>query len=474
MTTHPLWLAGSQVNTESTFQHRGAYDKEGLGNICQASSREASAALSAAWHARKAMAEMSAGEREAALMTVVEGLEDAKEDFAQMMCRETAKPISLCRGEVSRALNTFRLCAEESKRVGGEVIQLDTLPGSEGRYGIVRRFPKGVVVAITPFNFPLNLVAHKVGPAVAAGCPFILKPAPQAPRTALMLGQLFARANLPEGAFSILPAPNDVAQQLATDQRVAVISFTGSDTVGWKLRELAPRKSVLLELGGNAAVVVEPDSDLGHVAQRIVTGAFAHAGQVCIKVQRVFAHHDIADELLKRMVELTEALGVGDPSHDDVICGPMIDETAAKRVEQWVDEARQSGARIVTGGERDGQYYRPTWLTDVPEDAKVNCKEVFGPVTLFYRYNDFEAALNAVNASEFGLQAGVFTGSLARMQQAFEQLEVGGVIVNDIPTYRVDHMPYGGVKASGNGREGPRYTIEDFTEPRLLAVRAMD
>jgi acyl-CoA reductase-like NAD-dependent aldehyde dehydrogenase len=471
MTTHSLWLAGTRVTTQSTFPHRGAYDRKDLGTLSLATRAEAAAAVSAAWHARNPLARMTTGAREAALHTVAERLQAREEDFAQMITAETGKPISLARGEVSRALNTLRLSAEETKRIGGEVIPLDTVPAGEGRYGIVRRFPKGVLVAITPFNFPINLVAHKIGPAIAAGCPFVLKPAPQAPLTALMLGELLAEAHLPEGAFSILPCENDVAQALATDPRVAIISFTGSDAVGWKLRELAPRKTVLLELGGNAAVIVEPDANLETAAQRIVTGAFANAGQVCIKVQRVLAHETVADELLKRLVELTGALGVGDPTHDEVLVGPLIDDKSADRIEAWVSEAVAEGAKLVCGGEREGQFYRPTWLTSVPEDAKVSCREVFGPVGVFQRYHDFEAALHAVNSGDYGLQAGVFTGSLARVNQAFETLEVGAVIVNDIPSYRVDHMPYGGVKASGMGREGPKYVIEEYTEPRLLAVK---
>ena len=471
MKTHPLWLAGSRVTTTSTFQHRAAYDHHDLGEVCLAAKREASAAVSAAWHARAAVARLSTGAREAALLTVVQGLREREEEFAQMMTQETGKPISLSRGEVSRALNTLQLSAEEAKRIGGEVIPLDTLPAGDGRFGIVRRFPKGILVAITPFNFPLNLVAHKIGPAIAAGCPFILKPAPQAPLTSLMLGELIAKAGLPEGAFSILPCDNEVAQSLATEPRVAIVSFTGSDAVGWKLREASPKKTVLLELGGNAAVIVEPDADLEVAAQRVITGAFAHAGQVCIKVQRIFAHESIAQQFLRRLTELADAVGIGDPTHEEVIVGPMISEEAAVRVEQWVNEARQAGARIAAGGEREGQFYRPTIMVDVPEDAKVNCREVFGPVAVFYRYQDFEAALGAVNSTDYGLQAGVFTRSLARTMQAFETLEVGAVIINDIPTYRVDHMPYGGVKASGMGREGPKYVIEEYTEPRLLAVK---
>jgi acyl-CoA reductase-like NAD-dependent aldehyde dehydrogenase len=335
----------------------------------------------------------------------------------------------------------------------------------------VKRFPRGTVIGITPFNFPINLVAHKVAPALAAGCPIILKPAPQAPLTALMLGQILAQLGLPEGAFSILPCANDVAEMLVRDERAATVSFTGSAKVGWFLASIAGRKRVVLELGGNASVIVEPDADIEAAAQRIVTGAFANAGQVCIKVQRVFAHEKIADKLLARLLERTAQLGVGDPTHEDVLVGPLIDENNALRVEAWVQEAVKQGANVLSGGTRDGLFYRPTWLTDVPETAKVCCEEAFGPVTVFARYRDFEAALNAVNAGEFGLQAGVFTHSLPLAMQAFETLEVGGVILNDVPTYRVDHMPYGGVKGSGLGREGPKYAIEQFTEARLLAIK---
>ena len=470
MTTHPLWLAGTRTTTSHTFQQRGAYDKRDLGEVSLAGPAEVSAALTAAAAARPVMAKMTAGAREAALATIAEAIHTRSEEFAQMITSETGKPISLSRGEVSRTLNTVMLCAEETKRMGGELIPLDTVPAGEGRIGMVRRFPKGIVVAITPFNFPINLVAHKVAPAIAAGCPVILKPAPQAPITALMLGEVLASAGLPEGAFSVLPCENEIAEQLALDPRVAVLSFTGSAAVGWRLREMASRKTVVLELGGNAAVIVEPDADLEFAAQRIVTGAFAHAGQVCIKVQRVFAHESIADDLLDLLLSRTEILGMGDPTHEDVIVGPMISEAAAQRVEEWVSEAIAQGANVLSGGQRDGQFYRPTWLKDVPEEAKVSCEEVFGPVATFARYRDFDAALNAVNATKYGLQAGVFTNSLPKTFQAFETLEVGGLMINDIPTYRVDHMPYGGVKASGLGREGPRYVIEAYTEPRLLAI----
>ena len=471
MDTHPIWLAGGQVPTGKSFQHRGAYDGQDLGRVSLAGRGEISAAVSAGWAARQPMRGLSAGAREAVLRTIVEGIDAAREDFAQMISTETGKPIGLARGEVARSINTFKLCAEECTRNAGEVLALDTIATGGTRFGIVRRFPKGIVVAITPFNFPLNLVAHKVGPAIAAGCPVILKPAPQAPLTALMLGAIMSRSGLPEGAFSVLPCENDAAQVLATDDKVAVVSFTGSDKVGWKLRALCPRKTVLLELGGNAAVIVEPDSDIQYAATRIVSGAFAHAGQVCIKVQRVFAHQQIADELLAEMVRITEAIGYGDPSHEDVLCGPMVNLDAAKRVELWVQEALRDGAKIHCGGERDGQFFCPTWLTDVPEESLVSCEEVFGPVGVLYRYHDFEAAVNAVNASKFGLQAGVFTGDLRKTMLAFNTLEVGGVIINDIPTFRVDHMPYGGVKDSGAGREGPKYVIEEYTEPRLLAIK---
>lgn len=471
MATHPLFLAGKETPTSITFRHRAVYDGRDLGEVCLAGKGEAAAALSAAWHARLPMSKLSAGARESVMRRVAEALLHQQEDFAQVIAAETGKPISLARGEVARAVTTFEISAEEAKRNAGEVISLDTLPASEGRIGLVKRFPRGTVIGITPFNFPINLVAHKVAPALAAGCPIILKPAPQAPLTALMLGRILAQLGLPEGAFSILPCTNDVAETLVRDDRAATVSFTGSAKVGWFLASIAGKKRVVLELGGNASVIVEPDADLEAAAQRIVTGAFANAGQVCIKVQRVFAHEKIADKLLARLLERTALLGVGDPTHDDVLVGPLIDENNALRVEAWVQEAVKQGANVLSGGTRDGLFYRPTWLTDVPETARVCCDELFGPVTVFARYQDFEAALSAVNASEFGLQAGVFTHSLPLAMQAFETLEVGGVILNDVPTYRVDHMPYGGVKGSGLGREGPKYAIEQFTEPRLLAIK---
>lgn len=471
MTTHPLFLAGAEVTTTRTFRHRNTYDHQDLGEVCLAGRNDAAAALSAAFHARPKMARLSSGAKESALRRVAEQIHARQEELAHVITAETGKPVSLARGEVQRSVSTFEIAAEEAKRNIGEVVALDTLPSSEGRLGLVKRFPRGTVIGITPFNFPINLVAHKVAPAIAAGCPVILKPAPQAVLTALMLGRILSGLGLPEGAFSILPCANDVAESLVRDDRAAVVSFTGSAKVGWQLASIAGRKRLLLELGGNAAVIVEPDADLEVAAQRIVTGAFANAGQVCIKVQRVFAHEKIADKLLARLLELTARVGVGDPAHEDVLVGPLIDEAAALRVESWVQEAVRQGANVLCGGVRDGQFYRPTWLTDVPETTKVCCEEVFGPVTVFARYHDFEAALVAANSSEFGLQAGVFTRSLPLALQAFETLEVGGVILNDVPTYRVDQMPYGGIKGSGLGREGPKYAIEAFTEPRLLVIK---
>lgn len=471
MTVHPLWLAGKPLATGRAASRKNAWDGSDLGQVSMAGAAEIEAALEAAWRARRAMANLPTAERERVLRAVAAGIEENFGDLALLITAETGKPISLARGEVQRTLSTVHLAAEEARRIPGEVIALDTLAGSENRIGIVRRFPRGVVVAITPFNFPLNLVAHKIAPAIAAGCPFLLKPAPQAPLTALKLGEILAQAGLPEGAFSVLPCANEDAEKLVTDRRAAVLSFTGSASVGWKLRNLADRKQVVLELGGNAAVIVEPDADIEQAAHRIVTGAFAHAGQVCIKVQRVLAHRQIADRLLQRLLELTGQIGMGDPNRSEVLVGPMIDLAAAKRVEAWVDEAVRQGANVLCGGIRDEQFYHPTWLHDVPAEAKVCCEEVFGPVATFSVYDEFEQALQAVNDSAFGLQAGVFSRQLPAVYRAFEALEVGAVIVNDIPTYRVDQMPYGGVKDSGLGREGPRYAIEAYTEPRLLALR---
>jgi glyceraldehyde-3-phosphate dehydrogenase (NADP+) len=373
--------------------------------------------------------------------------------------------------EVERASMTFHVAAEEARRLGGEVVPMDLAPHGTGRIAFTRRLPVGPVAAISPFNFPLNLSAHKIAPAIAAGNPVVLKPATKTPLAATYLAEMLLAAGLPAGAISVLPMPRNVGDRLVTDPRFKVLTFTGSSPVGWDMKNRAGRKKVILELGGNAGVIVDESADQPFAAKRIAAGGFALAGQSCISVQRVYVHERIVDGFSSQLLALVNALKVGDPLDPGTDVGPMIDEGEAVRVDAWVREAVAAGARILTGGRRlGGAMYAPTVLTDVPAEAKVCAAEVFAPLVGIYPFARFEDALREVNRSAFGLQAGVFTSNLEHTLRAFDELEVGGVIVNDVPTWRTDQMPYGGVKDSGLGREGPRYAIEEMTEPKLLVI----
>jgi glyceraldehyde-3-phosphate dehydrogenase (NADP+) len=393
-----------------------------------------------------------------------------KEELAELITLEAGKPIRDARTEVTRAITTFTVAAEEAKRMGGELLPLDWLSGSENRWAIVRRFPIGPILGITPFNFPLNLVAHKVAPALASGNPIIIKPAPQTPLSALRLGEIVQQAGWPESGLSVLPCSNDVAGQMLADERIRMLSFTGSAEVGWMLKARVPKKKVVLELGGNAAVIVHEDADLDYAARRSVQGGFGYAGQTCISVQRIYVHESVAEPFLTRVLDGVRNLIVGDPREETTDVGPMISVTAAERAERWIREAVEAGAKVLVGGERSGAFLMPTVLTDVTPEMKVSCEEVFAPVVVVSRYADFEEAIRQVNASRYGLQAGVFTRDVKRIFRAYEAIDVGGLIINDVPTYRADHMPYGGVKESGFGREGVRYAIEEMTEPRVLVM----
>jgi glyceraldehyde-3-phosphate dehydrogenase (NADP+) len=366
------------------------------------------------------------------------------------------------------------VAAEEAKRIPGDVVPLDLTPGTENYLGIAKRFPIGPVLGITPFNFPLNLVAHKVAPCLAAGNPIVLKPAPQTPLTALLLGDIVLQTDLPEGAFSVVPCDNTVAEQMVADPRFKMLSFTGSASVGWMLKAKCGKKRLALELGGNAGVIIEPDTDLEVAAQRCVTGGFVYAGQTCISVQRVFVHEAVYQPFLEKMLPRVAAVKVGDPTDDATVIGPLIDEGAARRIEEWIEEAVAHGARLRAGGKRSGALFEATVLTDVTPDMKVSCREVFGPVMTVTPYRQFDEAINALNDSDFGLQAGIFTRDIDRIFHAYRSLDVGGVLVNEIPTFRADQMPYGGVKDSGLGREGVRYTIEEMTELKLLVLKTHD
>ncbi len=439
--------------------------------VAQADAELLEQAIAAAGRAFDATRRMPAYARRDVLTHVAARLVKRSAEFAHVLAIEAGKPIRDARVEVERAADTFRIAAEEATRIGGEWLPLDLSPRSAASEGILRRFPVGVCGLITPFNFPLNLVAHKVAPALAAGCPWVLKPASYTPICALLLGEILAETELPRGAFSILPCPAAAAQRLASDERVALLSFTGSPEVGWMLRSQAGRKRVTLELGGNAACIVDRDADLTYAAERITFGAFYQSGQSCISVQRILVHAAAYDALRELLLERAAALRAGNPLEESTFLGPLICEADAERVERWVNAAVQAGARLLCGGQRNAAFYSATILEDVPAGQDVSCREVFGPVATLQRFEDFSQALQIANDSRFGLQCGVFTNRLEHALRAFETLEVGGVIINDVPSFRVDSMPYGGVKLSGCGREGVRFAIEEMTEPRLMVVR---
>lgn len=405
------------------------------------------------------------------LKRVAHGIVERAESFAESIAREAGKPIRIARKEVSRAVQTFVEAAEECSRLYGEILPLDVGQASEGRIGLTGLFPVGPVLAITPFNFPLNLVAHKLAPAIAAGCPVILKPSSETPLTALLLAETIAEAGIDEGALSVLPMDGRTAEGVATRTEIRKVTFTGSDGVGWKLKEKAWNKRVTLELGGNAAVILHNDwGDIDAAVERIVLGGFAYSGQVCISVQRIYVHDALYDEFVGKFVEKVEGLTIGDPLSDETDIGPMITVDEARRVESWVNEAVSGGAKILIGGTRDGGFYHPTVLAGAGPGMRVIDDEVFGPVVSVFSYDTFDRALEAANASRYGLQAGVYTKDIGRIRQAFSELEVGGVIAGDVPTFRVDRMPYGGVKGSGFGREGLRYSIREMCEEKLLVL----
>lgn len=413
---------------------------------------------------------LSSLERSDILAFIATRLQDRAEEFSRLITSEVGKPIQWSRVEVERAIFTFQLAAEEAKRIEGQVLPLDLNRASAGKFGIVRRFPLGVILCITPFNYPLNLVAHKVAPAIASGNSFILKPAPHAPLTALELGEIIGASGYPRDAFSVLPCGDDVAQKLAEDDRIKMLSFTGSAGVGWKLKSIAGKKKVLLELGGNAGVIVDRTANVEEAVRKNLTAAFLFSGQVCIKVQRIYVHEEIYNSFRDKFLNAVRSLKYGDPNDEATVCGPLIDETAAGRVSQWVQDSVRDGAKIAAGGGRNGSVVQPTVLEHVRRTSDVFTKEIFGPVVTFHPFKTIEEAVTGVNDSSFGLQAGIFSNDLHNILYAYNNIEAGAVIVNDTPSYRIDHMPYGGVKDSGFGREGIRYAIEAMTEPKLLVL----
>jgi len=469
--SYPYYLANKPQQPNKDLDVIDKYTGKRATSVALADATAIDQAIEAAVKATKPMREMAAYERQDVLYHCVKRFEQRAEELASALCIEAGKPIKDARGEVSRLIETFRIAAEESVRIYGEVLPMDISPRAKGYSGMVKRIPIGPCSFISPFNFPLNLAAHKIAPALAVGCPFILKPASLTPIGALMIGEVLAETNLPEGAFSILPCRRDGAGLFTTDDRLKLLSFTGSPAVGWALKAKAGKKPVILELGGNAACIVDSDADVKDAVARIIIGAFYQSGQSCISVQRIYVHEQIYEGFKEKLVAATKLLKSGDPKDEATFIGPMISENEASRLDGWVQAAIQAGATLLCGGTRDKTMMEATLLEGVSEDQKLSCDEAFGPVAILSKFNDFEQALAAVNASVFGLQAGIFTRDLYKVQLAWDTLEVGGVVIGDVPSWRVDHMPYGGVKESGLGREGIRYAIKDMTELRLLVIR---
>lgn len=468
---YPLWIANEAQPGMRTRDITSPWDGAVVGRVAEALPQDVEEALVAAAQGFRVARSAASAERAAWLDAMAWGIDTRRDMLAEEICDQAGKPIGLARAEVDRALSTFRIAADEARRITGDLLPLDQSPATRGRYGITRRFPRGVVTGIVPFNFPLNLAAHKVAPALAAGCSIILKPPPQAPGPTTRLGEIAAEAGLPAGLVNVvMPNLDDVAP-LIEDPRVAVLSFTGSAAVGWALKARAPRKQVILELGGNAAVIVDEGADLDHAAARCAVAGFAYAGQVCIKTQRILVHRAVHEAFRQKfLAAIDQMVKVGDPHDPDVLCGPVIDNAAADRIQAWVEQAAARGARVLRPFERQQRLLHPTVLEDVPHDSQVACEEMFGPVVTLAPVDDFDAAIGRVNDSPYGLQAGVFTRNIHHALQAFEEIEAGGVIVNEASTFRVDSMPYGGVKASGFGREGLHYAIKEMTELRLLVL----
>ncbi|MFD5750613.1 aldehyde dehydrogenase family protein [Streptomyces sp. NPDC127033] len=477
--THAFWLAGRQATGEDTLDVTSPWDGRLVGTVSVPTDAQVEEAVAAAHAVVDDFAATPAHVRAAALDHVSRRLVERTEEIARLISAENGKPLKWARGEVGRAVSVFRFAAEEARRFNaGDAQRLDTDAGGTGRLALTRRFPRGAVLGIAPFNFPLNLCAHKIAPAIAAGAPIVLKPAPATPLSGLLLGELLAETDLPSGAWSVLPVPNDRMPALVRDERLPVISFTGSDKVGYAIMDSVPRKHCTLELGGNGAAVVladyAGDQDLDWAAARIATFSNYQGGQSCISVQRVIADATVYERLVPRIVAAVEAQVTGDPEDDATDVGPLVSEDAAKRVESWVDEAVRAGAQLLTGGKRDGASYAPTVLAEVPEDTTLACEEVFGPVLTLRRVESETEAFERVNDSKYGLQAGVFTNDLKAAFRAHRALEVGGVVVGDVPSYRADQMPYGGAKQSGVGREGVRYAMDDYTYERVLVLTGLD
>lgn len=469
--SYPFYLANKPQQPNTDLKVYDKYTGEVATEIAMAAPEHIDQAITAAVSAQSALNAMPAYERHDILNHCVERFTERSEELAQALCIEAGKPVKDSRGEVSRLIDTFRLAAEKSVRFNGELQNLEISPRTTGYRGMYQRVPIGPCSFISPFNFPLNLAAHKVAPALAVGCSFVLKPASLTPIGALIIGEVLAETDLPEGAFSILPCRRDGAELFTVDDRFKLLSFTGSPAVGWDLKKKSGKKKVVLELGGNAACIIDNDWDLDDAVERIVFGTFYQSGQSCISVQRIIVHEDVYDEFKAKLVKKTKSLIMGDPKKEDTFIGPMISEAEAQRLQGWIDEAAEAGADILCGGHGEGTMLPATLLENVPKEASICTEEAFGPVAVLTKFSDFDEALAITNDSKFGLQTGIFTKSIYKAYKAWDELEVGGVIIGDVPSFRSDIMPYGGVKESGLGREGIQFAMEDMSEIRNLVVR---
>jgi glyceraldehyde-3-phosphate dehydrogenase (NADP+) len=470
MTEYPIYLAGQFQTTATPLTVVSPYSAARVYQTYLAGETEFEQAVTAAQAVQHTLQDLPIFERYRILHRISTAILEHRDEFATIMAREAAKPWKTAQAEVERAAQTFLVAAEEAKRLPGEVLSIDWHPSAPNKSAVVKYFPVGLVAGIAPFNFPLNLVAHKLAPAIAAGCPLVLKPASKTPISALLLARLIHEAGLPAGALSVLPMDRKTGNQLVTDPRFNLLSFTGSPEIGWQMKRDAGKKKVVLELGGNAALLVDKDADVDLVTNKAVIGAFSYAGQSCIHTQRIYVEASLFDHFVGQFCQKLTALNIGDPEQPSTDFSAMIDEGNAKRIESWVTEAIDEGAKLLAGGQRAGCLYAPTVLTNTTDAMKVCRLEAFAPIVIIEPFTDFKQAIALINQSSFGLQAGVFSFDSRKIHYAFEQLHVGGVIVNDVPTFRADHMPYGGVKDSGLGREGPKYAIFDMLEPKLLVT----
>ncbi|APD91340.1 aldehyde dehydrogenase family protein [Alteromonas mediterranea] len=469
--SYPYYLASEPEYANTDLEVTNKYTGEVATKVAMADADTIDKAIAAAQQAQPAMAALAPYERQAVLEHCVKRFTERADELAKALCIEAGKPIKDAKGEVTRLIDTFKIAAEESVRINGETVNLEISARAKGYQGMTKKVPIGPCSFISPFNFPLNLAAHKVAPAIAAGCTFVLKPASRTPIGALIIGEVLAETDLPKGAFSILPCSRDGADLFTTDERLKLLSFTGSPDVGWALKAKAGKKPVVLELGGNAACVIDEDADIEDAIERVIVGAYYQSGQSCISVQRLLVHRNIYDEFKTRYVEKVKDLVSGDPSNEDTFIGPMISEGEAERLHSWIEEAKDKGAAVLCGGTRNGAMLDATVMENVPKDCDASAEEAFGPLSILVPFDDFDEALKEVNNSRYGLQAGVFTRDIYKAHQAWNELEVGGVVIGDVPSWRVDNMPYGGVKDSGLGREGIRYAIEDMSETRLMVIR---